>query len=119
MRVFVLEDDPHRLLWFHQRFYQDELTCCSTAADAIKAFKGQWDLVFLDHDLGGETFVDSARDDTGAGFVRACADDLAQCQAVAVHSMNQAGAMRMLAMIGEHAKWIPFPMLQASLPHAD
>jgi len=112
MRVFVLEDDPMRLAWFWSHFQGTELTCCTDAADAVRAFRdGRWDVVSLDHDLGGQTFVDSADKNTGAEFLRQCGAEVAACPVVAVHSYNQAGAARMIALLQDYGKsieWTPF-----------
>ncbi len=112
MRVFVLEDDPMRLNCFWEWFSGHELTCCTDAADAAHVFMGQsWDLASLDHDLGGEVYVSSDEDNTGAGFVRQCGEALARVPNVVVHSYNQAGAMRMIAGLADHGKdvpWTPF-----------
>jgi hypothetical protein len=100
MKVFVLEDDPQRILWFRERFIHDELTLVETAEDGIREFPDrEWDLVSLDHDLGGEVYVDSSLPNTGAGFVRAVVADLAECPVVAVHSYNLLGATEMVRLI--------------------
>ena len=41
-----------------------------TAADCLAELAESWDEIHLDHDLGGEQFVDHARDDCGMAVVR-------------------------------------------------
>ena len=42
----------------------------TTAIDCIARLAEPWDEIHLDHDLGGEQFVDVARDDCGMAVVR-------------------------------------------------
>ncbi len=67
-RILFLDDDPARGL----RFKGDnpEAVCVETVADCVRALGEPWDEVHLDHDLGGEQFVDHERDDCGMAVVR-------------------------------------------------
>lgn len=73
-RIFILEDDPARITAF--KFAIDgkaEVTVAQWVHGqygAIESYKPPYDLLLLDHDLGGQTFVDSSEENTGAGFVR-------------------------------------------------
>lgn len=101
MKVFVLEDDPVRILWFRERFFNHDLTVATSVKEGVEAFKGPYDLVCLDHDLGGRQMVDSDEEETGATFVRRMLDKLVRCDAVFVHSYNAFGAKRMGEMLGD------------------
>ena len=67
-RVLFLDDDETRATIF--------LAMCphavwvQTAADCIAELEQTWDEIHLDHDLGGEQFVDTDRDDCGMEVVR-------------------------------------------------
>jgi CheY-like chemotaxis protein len=70
------------------------------------------DLIFLDHDLGGQTYVDSDEGNTGYQFVKWLKENDPQWKerSYVVHSLNPSGADNMLAEL-EGAKniWrIPF-----------
>jgi len=75
-RILFLDDDPNRAAIAYQRWPKDKCDntiWCSTARDAIFILKdyGQ-DMAeaHLDHDLGGETYVNSEREDCGMEVVR-------------------------------------------------
>lgn len=111
-RVLILEDDKAR-----HRIFRREIpyaTICTTAADAIgKLSAEEWDVVFLDHDLGGEVFVESHREDTGMEVVRwLSANKKDIC--VVVHTCNPAGASEMLASLEQSMydhRYMPFTVL--------
>ncbi|MGE3820235.1 MAG: cyclic-phosphate processing receiver domain-containing protein [Isosphaeraceae bacterium] len=67
-KVLFLDDDPMRA----QIFLNDhpEAIWVQTAVECIARLSERWDEVHLDHDLGGEQFVDHARDDCGMEVVR-------------------------------------------------
>jgi hypothetical protein len=68
-KVLFLDDDPRRT----ERFLEDvpyAVTVETAKKCAEQLQLGHWDWVFLDHDLGGETFVSSKKANTGMGVVR-------------------------------------------------
>jgi hypothetical protein len=67
-RVLFLDDDPVRA----EHFLADhpDAVWVQTAAGCIERLVESWEEVHLDHDLGGEHFVDHARDDCGMEVVR-------------------------------------------------
>ncbi len=67
-RILFLDDDPDRARAFLGRHPQ--AVWVQTAADCIARLAASWDQVHLDHDLGGEIFVDSSRGDCGMEVVR-------------------------------------------------
>jgi DNA-binding response OmpR family regulator len=109
MKVFILEDDPHRVELFRAAATQHDVVYSDNVDDAVAALnRGPFDVFLLDHDLGGETYVDSAQRNTGAGFCReAVAQEAMAHASVIVHSYNQAGAQRMVGLV-PHAIWQPF-----------
>lgn len=87
-------------------------TIVETAADCIAHLKGvQFTLVMLDHDLGGEQFVDSKREDCGMEVVRWMVANKPKVGQVVIHSFNPPAAAIMkqdLINAGYDAHYIPF-----------
>ncbi len=86
-----------------------------TAAECIGMLAEAWDEVHLDHDLGGEIFVDPSREDCGMEVVRClCRSDHPALRGDALfvvhtHNMNAAGVMvRSLQEAGYLAIHRPF-----------
>lgn len=76
------------------------------------------DIVFLDHDLGGEQMVSSNREDCGMEVVRWMVENQPDLNQVIVHSLNQPAAVEMVAKlkdVGYIATYIPFPILLSTL----
>jgi hypothetical protein len=67
-RVLFLDDDPRRAAEFLA--LNPEAVWVQTAEDCIARLAEPWQIVHLDHDLGGEIFVDSDRADCGMEVVR-------------------------------------------------
>lgn len=102
MRVFILEDDMTRILYFRERLMQHDLTIVSSCAQ-IDQFQPPYDVVFFDHDLGGRQMT--AHVDNGAAFARAVADRIGDAT-VLIHSYNGEGAMRIKHAVGGF--YVPF-----------
>ena len=92
--TLFLDDDPHRITIF--RNTDKKAIVVMTAKDAIRQLKkvGIWDRVFLDHDLGGEAFVNSSRKDTGMEVVRWIVSNRPIIDSICVHSWNSSAAPR-------------------------
>src|SRR6476469_10087654 len=67
-RVLFLDDDPARGVAFLA--WNPGAVWVRTAAECLERLAGRWDAVHLDHDLGGERFVDHEREDCGMAVVR-------------------------------------------------
>jgi hypothetical protein len=67
-KILFLDDDPARSEIF-LTFYPAAVWV-RTAEECIAQLSEPWDEVHLDHDLGGEVFVDHERDDCGMAVVR-------------------------------------------------
>jgi hypothetical protein len=67
-RVLFLDDDPIRASIFLEDY--PEAVWVQTAEECIARLAECWDEIHLDHDLGGEVFVDMERDDCGMAVVR-------------------------------------------------
>jgi len=68
LRILFLDDDPDRARAFLLR--RPEALWVQTAEECIARLAEVWDQVHLDHDLGGEVFVDSNRPDCGMEVIR-------------------------------------------------
>ncbi len=67
-RLLFLDDDPARAEVFLAE--NPSAVWVQTAAECIARLEECWDEVHLDHDLGGEHFVDLSREDCGMEVVR-------------------------------------------------
>jgi hypothetical protein len=98
-RVLFLDDDPLRAEAFLAE--NPQAVWVQTVADCIARLAEPWDEVHLDHDLGGEQFVDLTRDDCGMEVVRwLCLEPRPHLRATRfqVHSHNPSAA----TMMGMH-----------------
>lgn len=100
-RVLILDDDPdeNRLHLFRRCFVilgerkgmKFDITHVLTAKDCIDKLSESWDMIFLDHDLGGQTYVDTDSEDCGmrvAEWIENNPNCLIGTAAVFVHSLN-------------------------------
>jgi len=117
MASLFLDDDKNRTDQIIKKFadIDEELVLTSTAKDAIEKLssKSSWNYVFLDHDLGGEVFVDSGREDCGMEVVRWCLINKPQIDHIIVHTWNAPAGERMteeLKTAGYDAIYKPFGM---------
>jgi hypothetical protein len=96
----VLEDNPDRLARFREMF--PNATLVTTADKCIEAIQTrQFTICFLDHDLGGEVYVDTQREDCGMEVVRfleklEVRGNFASTLMVHVHSHNTPAAEAMV-----------------------
>jgi hypothetical protein len=85
-----------------------------TARDCVARLARPWDEVHLDHDLGGEIYVNPDRDDCGMEVVRwLCRQRRRQCDRTLffVHSYNEEAAEVMVSRLlqaGYRAVYRPF-----------
>jgi len=107
MKILVVEDDGYRIHLFTQWLRGYPVTVATSARRAIRLLrKEHFDIVFLDHDLGGRTFVDSSDRNTGAEVARFMAADGIAMRTV-IHSQNAAG-IHYIRSILPHARVVPF-----------
>lgn len=119
IRVFLLDDDRRRHVWFAKRFAGDQVDVAVDVAQAIELLQTNvYDAIFLDHDLLPEHYESFAHDDERTGYAVAswlAASPAAQpACTIIVHTRNADGAMRMvegLRRAGRRAEYVPFPIL--------
>lgn len=93
MKIFILEDNNQRIEAFLAASTGLDVTIATNLSDAKRQWNPPYDVIFLDHDLGGKYMVDSAEEETGMTFAvwmpeRPAAHDVR----VVVHSYNPYGA---------------------------
>lgn len=106
MRVFILEDDPERIALFRDVFREPlvQLTVATTVEEAKFLWAPPYNLVCLDHDLDGRTFVDPASERCGMEFVRWLPSRIDQPRDglgpyIFIHSLNGGAADQMSRLL--------------------
>jgi len=100
VRIFVLDDDPERILWFMQQWAGEQFTCVNNAEDAVMLLRRfevlPYDLMFLDHDLAGHVYLPSD-EKSGYEVVKTLVTRGYPREMLAfVHSWNEAGSRLMV-----------------------
>lgn len=121
MKILFLDDSDQR--WYKFQSKVPNAWRAATAEECIKNIK-EWPEIhwlFLDHDLGGETWVDSSREDCGMEVVRfLCSqpERINSIHSIVVHSHNVAAAQEMfykLEVAGYTVRLVPFINLMNSI----
>lgn len=108
--ILFLDDDPRRAALMYQRMNSEQqqhtfwVTTAEEAIDVLKHYRARLELVFLDHDLGGRTYVHSAREDCGMEVVRFLEKQDSKtftCDFI-VHSWNIDAAQKMNSRLNAH-----------------
>lgn len=119
--ILFLDDDPSRAALMYQRMNSEQqkhtlwVQTAEEAIDVLKNYRERLELVFLDHDLGGRTYVHSAREDCGMEVVRFLEKQAPKdytCDFI-VHSWNIDAAKKMTSRLNAHgykAVQTPFGM---------
>jgi hypothetical protein len=108
MRIFVLEDDSYRVNFFIEKFCDCDVIVTENAHSAIEYLKSDvFDYLFLDHDLG---------EGNGCGtdvaeYLHSNPNNDNSYASIIVHSWNVPAAMRMLSLLPDHTKHIPFDVV--------
>jgi hypothetical protein len=107
VRFFVLEDHPYRVEAFKAVLHDRDVTYAIAVDDAVFAFTPPYDVILLDHDLGGEELVDSNEPNTGYQFAKWLIEHqsrLKDTAIVIVHSWNPDGTNN-IAWALKNAGW--------------
>lgn len=112
--TLFLDDNPERCKAFKSAVPFADVV--NTTAECIGALQteGEWNLVFLDHDLGGEVYVDSNREDTGMEVVRWIIKNEPIIRKIIIHTHNGPAAQTMVASLREakyDVTYVPFATL--------
>jgi Asp-tRNA(Asn)/Glu-tRNA(Gln) amidotransferase C subunit len=96
-RRLFLDDDPERAAIFLER--HPDAVWVQTVPECLAKLADIWDEIHLDHDLGGEHYVDVNRDDCGMEVIRWLARERRKHlrrSKFTVHSHNIAAAFEMV-----------------------
>jgi len=103
MNILILDDDHKRLIQFKQKLIGHSVTCVETAKEAIDELKkNKFDIISLDHDLGGMQMVPSG-EGTGWEVAKFLHDNpqFKPYMHIHIHSYNQIGANNMHSLLPE------------------
>jgi len=121
MKIFILDDMLNRQQFLScamSKIYGGDSHCivADSFSNAVKVFEEhkEFDIMFLDHDLGGKIYVDSEDPNTGYQVVKYMAEHDIKGKEIIVHSLNFAGVQNMLAILPKHAKYVPYTILHSS-----
>lgn len=111
MKILVLDDKEIRLRTFERLFPESEITHVETSKEAIsKLDNEQWNLLFLDHDLGGQEMVASGENTGWEVADWLSKNPIKKPPTIVLHSCNPDGRANMKALLPE-ALDIPFTQL--------
>lgn len=115
--IFILEDDTVRISLFKKFLIGKNLSITTTAIDAISMLKSKkFDILFCDHDLGGQVYVNSEHHNTGYQVIKALSETVNANTFCIVHSMNPAGADNMLSLLDKNnSAYVPFHMMAKTI----
>lgn len=107
--ILILDDSMERHHAFERMLIGNAVVHVCTAKEAIQAMsQRKFDIVLLDHDLGGGGELEPSGPGTGyevACWIRDNPDR--RPQTIIVHSFNSVGARNMLAVLPAGASWHP------------
>lgn len=120
-KIYILEDSPERMKKFNAEFrIGNDYFHSETARgmiDALEKCEDRIDILFLDHDLDGEVYVDSSNKNTGMEVVRWLVKNKRDIGLVVVHTLNPSAGHEMVWRLG-HDNYvfarIPFTRLNFS-----
>jgi len=97
MKIFILDDRQERHDAYKKKFKGCDITSTYTAEEAISVLSTnlEWNYILLDHDLGGEIFVDTKEYNTGTTVAKFLSDKPIKGHII-IHSLNFPAAQHML-----------------------
>jgi DNA-binding LytR/AlgR family response regulator len=112
MKILLLEDDKNRISQFYERVKEfnernhvkSELIHVETAKDCIEKLENDtFNLILLDHDLGGEVYVSIDNTNTGSEVARWINKNPEKIHGafVITHTFNPAGANNIKDLLPE------------------
>jgi hypothetical protein len=107
MKILILDDDLCRHQQFNKRLIGHSVTNVSESKEAInKIQENVFDIIFLDHDLGGKIHVQSGENTGYEVALWLNKNEQYHKGEIVIHSFNPVGAANMKALL-PHAKVIP------------
>ncbi len=112
MNIFVLEDDNNRIKKFRRELIGHNVDYAKTMHEGVLfVLNNQYDLIFLDHDLGGLEMVDSdSPEGTGYHVAVEITTSMNKNTLCIVHSCNPHGAAMMNKVL-TNSELAPFTAL--------
>lgn len=93
MKVLVVEDNPERIKAFQRALINHDAFYADTAESASKLIQDNiFELIFLDHDLGGLEYLDSNHPNTGYQVAKKILTNNNNNARIVIHSCNPPGA---------------------------
>jgi CheY-like chemotaxis protein len=122
-RVLLVEDDEVRCAWFRRKLAPHVLDVTCDAGQAVRWLsEREYAAILLDHDLLDEHYFSDEPDDERTGYAvaawLAAHPDRQRDATIVIHSLNYAGAQRMLDALtdaGRDVEHIPFHYLELEL----
>ena len=111
MDILILEDDINRTIQFYKMFEGNDTQIVESPDECIQKLKDfKWDVLFLDHDLGGEIYCPS--DDKSGYKVAKWLEEFPEYKPTKIflHSMKPIGRQNMKNAIPEAVE-LPFAFL--------
>lgn len=119
MRIYIVEDDKQRMVWFRKTFSDCEIYHTEEALQACQDIEeNEYNIIFLDRDL----FHSAANEDaegnelTGEDVARYMRDNqLAKDAAIVIHSLNPIGQKNIRILLDDYHSQvytIPFTELR-------
>jgi hypothetical protein len=103
MNILILEDNEERNKQFRKNFNDHYIVIVDDVEDLkIQMEDPSWevDVLFLDHDLGGEVYVDTSHPNTGSAAAMWLVDNPKhKPEVVILHSMNPIGVRNMKSIL--------------------
>jgi len=84
--ILFLDDSEDRTNFFLKFF--PEACCVKEADECTNMLLKSWDVVYLDHDLGGKVLVSESESNTGSEVVRWVKNNRPDVKLFIIHSMN-------------------------------
>jgi CheY-like chemotaxis protein len=115
MRILILEDSPERQEQFNKNLVGHNVEISDSSKATIQKLSNEkWDILFLDHDLGGHAYVPSG-ENTGYEVAKFLEENQQfMPQNVIVHSLNSVGAKNITDAL-PNAVRIPFGWTKENL----
>lgn len=120
MNIFVLEDSFHRICFFREALPLLYGNCSISLAETVDSAKvildpgREFDVMYLDHDLGDQQFVSSKEYNTGYTVAQLIVERGIKSKEIYIHSMNPDGAENIASLLPGAVK-IPYPTLIRSI----
>jgi len=108
--ALILEDDENRIERFKKEFsghFYITFARSAEEAEEILSEEKSFDVIFLDHDLGGRRYVDPSDPNTGFQVAKMIVKYGTEYKTVIVHSMNYYGAVRIKYILHD-AELVPY-----------